>query len=67
MSQYNNGFVNSEVSKIVLKSIIENKKIGYGFGLTQLNEKSLINVQYALAFGQGLSNGKLHIKWISRL
>ena len=47
--------------------IIENKKIGYGFGLTQLNEKSLIKVQYALAFGQGLSNGKLHIKWISRL
>jgi len=35
--------------------------------LTQLNEKSLIKVQYALAFGQGLSNGKLHIKWISRL
>ena len=47
--------------------IIENKEIGYGFGLTQLNEKSLIKVQYALAFCQGLSNGKLHIKWISRL
>ena len=48
-------------------NILENKKIGYGIGVSQLNERTLIEVQYALASGQGFSDGKLHIKWISRL
>ena len=42
MYQYNNGFINSEISKIVLKSIIENKKINYKkLGILHVKSKIL--------------------------
>ena len=40
---------------------------GYGFGMAQKSDQSIIKVQYALPYGQTLNQGKLHIKWISRL
>lgn len=43
MSQYKNVFVNSEVSKIVLKSIIENKKINFKkLGILEIKKKILL-------------------------
>ena len=43
MSQYKNVFVNSEVSKIVLKSIIENKKISFKkLGILDIKKKILL-------------------------
>ena len=43
MSQYKNIFVNSEVSKIVLKSIIENKKINFKkLGILGIKKKILL-------------------------
>ena len=43
MSQYKNVFVNSEVSKIVLKSIIENKKINFKkLGILGIKKKILL-------------------------
>ena len=41
--------------------------LGYGFGIAQKSDQSIIKVQYALPSGQTLNQGKLHIKWISRL
>ena len=42
MYQYNGGFINSEVSKIVLKSIIEDKKINYKkLGILHIKHKIL--------------------------
>ena len=42
MYQYNNGLIHSEVSKIVLKSIIENKKINYKkLGILDIKPKIL--------------------------
>ena len=43
MSQYKNVFINSEVSKIVLKSIIENKKISFKkLGILDIKKKILL-------------------------
>ena len=41
--------------------------MGYGVGFTQINKESIIKVQFALPKRGTLSEGKLHIKWISRL
>ena len=42
-------------------------KIGYGIGLTQINDNTVIQVQYALSNNGNFKGGKLHIKWVSRL
>ena len=39
---------------------------GYGIGLSQLNKDFMINLEYGLS-GTSLDNGKLHVKWVSRL
>ncbi len=48
-------------------NLFEHNDVGYGIGFTQLAERTLIKVQYALAKGQGFDEGKIHIKWVSRL
>lgn len=40
---------------------------GVGFGLSQKTDQSIVKVQYALPYGNALTQGKLHFKWISRL
>jgi outer membrane protein assembly factor BamA len=47
-------------------NILATNWIGYGIGLSQVNEHSIIRVEYALS-NHSISKGKLHIKWISRL
>ena len=47
-------------------NILATNWIGYGIGLSQVNEHSIIRVEYALS-NHSISTGKLHIKWISRL
>ena len=41
-------------------------KVGYGFGLAQVNQNSFVVVEYGLS-DRYLSNGKLHLKWIANL
>ena len=40
--------------------------IGYGIGITQVNEDSILKVEYALP-DRSMDGAKLHIKLISRL
>ena len=40
--------------------------IGYGIGISQVNEDSILKVEYALP-GRSMDGAKLHIKLISRL
>ena len=47
-------------------NILATNWLGYGIGLSQVNENSIIRVEYALS-NYSVSKGKLHIKWISRL
>ena len=47
-------------------NILATNWLGYGIGLSQVNENSLIRVEYALS-NHSIFKGKLHIKWISRL
>tara|TARA_B100000959_G_scaffold229687_1_gene245433 strand:+ start:483 stop:1811 length:1329 start_codon:yes stop_codon:yes gene_type:complete len=47
-------------------NIIERNWFGYGIGLSQLNKDFMINLEYGLS-GTSLDNGKLHVKWVSRL
>ena len=47
-------------------NIIERNWFGYGIGLSQLNKDFMIILEYGLS-GTSLDNGKLHVKWISRL
>ena len=47
-------------------NILATNWLGYGIGLSQVNENSIIKVEYALST-LPISKGKLHIKWISRL
>ena len=42
-------------------------KFSYGFGLNKLSKKALIEVQYAIPLGFALQNGKVHLKWLTRL
>ena len=42
------------------------KKVGYGFGLAQVNQNSFVVVEYGLS-DRYFSNGKLHLKWIATL
>ena len=44
-----------------------NNNVGYGLGFTQVSNKTIIKIQYAMAKGQNFSDGKLHINWISRI
>ena len=47
-------------------NILATKWLGYGIGLSRVNENSITRVEYALS-NHSISKGKLHIKWISRL
>lgn len=47
-------------------NIFERNWFGYGIGLSQLNDDFMINLEYGLS-GTSLDNGKLHVRWISRL
>ncbi len=47
-------------------NILATNWLGYGIGLSQVNENSIIRLEYALS-NHSISKGKLHIKWISRL
>ena len=53
----------------VLDETVEGEplKYGYGFGITQINKNTLIQIEYALSKEGGINDGKLHIKWVSRL
>lgn len=46
---------------------LDYRPIGLGIGFSQLNDSALIQVQYALSKRDGFMEGKLHLKWISRL
>ena len=41
--------------------------LSYGFGLNKLSKKAIIEVQYAVPIGATLQNGKVHLKWMTRL
>jgi len=47
-------------------NIFQKNTIGYGFGLTQINDNSIIRLQYGLSKNSSFSNGKLHLRWLSR-
>ena len=47
-------------------NILDESLIGYGVGLSQINEDSVLKIEYALS-STSMSRGKLHIKLISRL
>ena len=46
--------------------IYKNNYIGYGFGITQMNDESIIKLEYGLSSFK-IKEGMLHIKWISRI
>ena len=45
----------------------QNGRVGYGLGFAQVNRQAIIKIQYAVPGSLDFQNGKLHIKWISRL
>ena len=47
-------------------NLYEGGKVGYGFGLAQVNQNSFVVVEYGLS-DRYFSNGKLHLKWIATL
>ena len=47
-------------------NILDESLIGYGVGLSQINEDSVLKIEYALS-STSMNRGKLHIKLISRL
>jgi len=44
-----------------------NMKTSLGFGLKQFQSNMELHLQYAIPKGLGLGDGKLHVKWVSRL
>ncbi len=46
-------------------NILEHNWPGWGFGITQVNDNTIIKLGYGLS-SFSFENGKLHIKWISR-
>ena len=46
-------------------NLFDNYLIGYGFGLYQVNNNSLVQIEYALS-NLTPSQGKIHFKWITR-
>ena len=55
----------SDIGSDMLDLSIKNK-LGYGFGLSQVNKNSVFIIEYGLS-DRYLNNGKIHLKWISRL
>jgi len=47
-------------------NFFEKNMIGFGIGLNQINENSIIRLEYAIS-NTAISDGKIHIKWISRI
>ena len=47
-------------------NIFEKNWIGYGIGISQINEDFIINFEYGLS-SNSFENGKLHLKWVTRL
>ena len=45
---------------------INYNKTSIGIGIIQTNKESVIKIEYAIPIEQGISNGKVHIKYISR-
>ncbi len=41
-------------------------KTSFGAGIVQINDESIIEIQYGMPFGDSFSDGKMHIKFISR-
>ena len=42
-------------------------KYSFGFGLSKISKTALIDVQYAVPLGSAIQNGKVHLKWVTRL
>ena len=42
-------------------------KYSFGFGLNKISKKALVEVQYAVPIGYLIQNGKVHLKWVTRL
>ena len=42
-------------------------KYSFGFGLNKISKKALVEVQYAVPLGSAFQNGKVHLKWVTRL
>ena len=47
-------------------NVFEKNWIGYGFGISQINEDFIINFEYGLS-SNSFEDGKLHLKWVTRL
>ena len=47
-------------------NILGENFLGYGIGLSQINEESILKIEYALS-STSRDAGKLHVKLISRL
>ena len=67
--------INQQKSPLQIKSFIdlgsnkfnisENTLFGYGIGLNQVNEKSIVSVEYSLGSNHQ-RGGKIHVKWSTR-
>ncbi len=42
------------------------RKTSLGLGIIQINDESIVEVQYGMPLGESISDGKMHIKFISR-
>lgn len=42
------------------------RKTSLGIGVVQINDKSIIEIQYGMPINESVSNGKVHIKFISK-
>ena len=47
-------------------NVFEKNWIGYGIGISQINEDFIINFEYGLS-SNSFEDGKLHLKWVTRL
>ena len=42
-------------------------KLSYGFGFKKITNNALINIDYAIPYTAPINEGKVHIKWLTRL
>ena len=42
------------------------RKTSFGVGIIQINDKSIIKIQYGMPLNKSISDGKMHIKFISK-
>ena len=47
-------------------NVFQKSWLGYGIGLSQINKDFMINLEYGIS-GNSLKNGKIHLRWITRL